>query len=153
MLKAIIKGFKWFFSQPEDEAQKLARKHRHVTYNPATKTGPVKVRGIPTIPDEGKGIKDSYMKLVEMAGVDDSLVIEEAKSRILIPLDFSDRHIEHALQCCGFQKEPKRSGGMGYDPRLIQVVKLSVNMYSTGVQSRVDSLQKKLDEALGEEKQ
>ncbi|UQT02768.1 hypothetical protein YUBABA_00660 [Serratia phage vB_SmaM-Yubaba] len=151
MFKAILNGVKWFFGQPEDEKQKLARKHRHVTYNPATKTGPVKVRGIPAIPDEGKGIKDSYMKLVQMADVDEAMVIEEAKSRILIPLDFSDRHIEHALQCCGFQKEPKRSGGVAFDPRLIQAVKLSVNMYSTGVHTRVEELQKKLEDALKEE--
>ncbi|QGH72008.1 hypothetical protein N1M2_145 [Klebsiella phage N1M2] len=151
MFKAIINGIKWFFGQPEEEKQKLARKHRHATFNPATKTGPVKVRGIPTIPDEGTGIKDSYMKLVEMAGIDESLVIEEAKARILMPMDFSDRHIEHALQCCGFQKEPKRSGGMAYDPRLIQAVKLSVNMYSTGVQTRIEEVQKRLEEALKED--
>lgn len=152
MFSAIVKGFKWFFAQPKDEATKLARKHRHASYNPATNTGPVKVRGIPEV-EKGTTNTNSIVtacnKMMDIGNVSEVMVIEEGKTRIFMPMDFTDMHIEHALRCCGFQKSPSRGGnGMKYDPMVIQAIKLSINMYSSGVHTRLEEIEAKLDKAL-----
>lgn len=150
MFKNIKKALRWFFEQPEDDSAKITRTRKYElkgSNSAVNASMPIKVKGLPTedrlVPNPDVIIR-TYNQMVEMNSDSADDTIEIAKTRLFMPLDFTDKHIDHVLMCCGYQKTHKWEGKDSYDPRLIQAVRLGINMYSSSVHERMKSIEAKL---------
>lgn len=137
MFKAIWKGIRWFFSVNEKTHNKISRKHGFAHVKPNDQPIPVKVYGLDE-QEKDNEIVEAYKQLVELfqevkLTEAEKGSIEAAKKDIWFPRGITEKHLEHILISCGFQKYPGFGGKQEFDPRLLQALKYAINMYSAKV--------------------
>lgn len=134
-MSKIINAIKWFFRQPEDDRTEVTRKLKGYR-DPQT----VKM------PDPVPAVKEAVDSLVKLSPTDIDAV-EAAKKRLFVPLDFNQNVLDYVLRVNGFQKSVVTPNGNEYDPRLIALVNLSINMYYCGVAERLTPISESLAKA------
>lgn len=120
----MFKFFKWFFGQKDDSKLDVTRKlkgYRDPKYVESIDTTAVKEVMEDVYRFTGSQVKD----------------IEDLQKSIIVPLDITPEIIDHILRCSGFQKSVVTPTGNEYDPRLISLINLSLNIYYSGVAKRI----------------
>lgn len=153
MFKAIWKGIKWFFTISDGNGKNVIRKHKFSTRpGRSILEEPVVISGKPKCAD--KEISQVYAQLVEThnkMGGNSPDVIESAKRELWSSRNITQKHKEHILALCGFQKSEFVLGERVYDPRLIQVINLAMNIYTSQIVNAVDGIEKTLSDKLDTE--
>ena len=150
MFKAIWKGVKWFFTISDGNNKKIIRKHKFST-RPGMGIIEESVTGSNKPKCNDKEISQVYAQLVEThkrMGGNSPDVIESAKRELWSSHDITQKHKEHILALCGFQKTEYVRGERVYDQRLIQVINLAMNIYTSQMVSAVDDIVKTLSDKL-----
>lgn len=120
----MFKFFKWFFGQKDESKLDVTRKLRG--YRDPKEIGAVD----PTVVKE---VLADVMKFIE----NDVKDIDDLQKRIIVPLDITPEVVDHILRSSGFQKSVVTSNGIDYDPRLISLINLTLNVYYGGVAKRI----------------
>lgn len=143
MLKAIWKGIKWFFTVKEKTHNSISRKHGFAHVKANTYVDPIKVYGKPET--QSADINETHAKMVELrqerySTEREADTIEAAKKELWVPRGITSDHLDHILINCGFQKTVRQGDKLVYDPRLIQALNYSINMYAAKVASDLEAI-------------
>lgn len=120
----MFKFFKWFFGQKDDSKLDVTRKLRG--YRDPKEVPPID-------PAVVKEVLADVMKYIE----NDVKDINDLQKKIIVPLDITPEVIDHILRSSGFQKSVVTPNGIDYDPRLISLINLTLNIYYSGVAKRI----------------
>lgn len=130
MVNAIWKGIKWFFNVGDGSPRKIMRRHSYSMQTKHMDNGSViKVEGPPKTNLEE--IMETYCAMAKRnvgRGGKEIDTIENAKKEVWFSEgNFSQIHKEHLLGLCGIQKGNDGPHGKEYDPRLLQLINLTLN--------------------------
>lgn len=153
----IWKAVKWFFSVEDSVNKSVVRKHKH-GMRPAAVPGPIEVQEesgekplhSESIPGDPHSFGDVYNGLTKFVNPQKGNPVDElelAKTRLLIPHSLEESHLEHLIFLCGFPKTEMQGDSPQYDKRLLQLVRLSMNVYASEVAISTERLIEKLDSA------
>lgn len=120
----MFKFFKWFFGQKDESKLDVTRKLKGYR---DPKSAP------PIDPAIVKEVLADVMKYCE----NDIKDIDDLQRSIIVPLDITPEVIDHILRVSGFQKSVVTPNGIEYDPRLISLINLTLNIYYSGVAKRI----------------
>lgn len=120
----MFKFFKWFFGQKDEGKLDVTRKLKGYR---DPKSAP------PIDPAIVKEVLADVMKYCE----NDIKDIDDLQRSIIVPLDITPEVIDHILRVSGFQKSVVTPNGIEYDPRLISLINLTLNIYYSGVAKRI----------------
>lgn len=126
----MFKFLKWLFSIKDDS--KLQIKRKVVGFHGT---------GEPLDEDAIRRAMTDLLKVCDVKGIS----FDDISKRIIEPMSFSPEVMEHVLRASGFQKTVQTPRGRDYDPRLISLVTLSLNVYYSGVSKRLNKVVNKLD--------
>jgi len=142
MLKRIVKGLKWFFTPAlAGEKKEVSRKPRFAH----AKAMPREEYNTRITPADTVG-SEPYMNLVkhmeELKISDDEIrdAIDLAKKKLWVPHDITRHDMEVILQNCGFARVADGQGKFHFDPRLIELVTYSMNVYSAQVAKKTRAI-------------
>lgn len=120
----MFKFFKWFFGQKDESKLDVTRKLKGYR---DPKSAP------PIDPAIVKEVLADVMKYCD----NDIKDIDDLQRSIIVPLDITPEVIDHILRVSGFQKSVVTPNGIEYDPRLISLINLTLNIYYSGVAKRI----------------
>lgn len=142
MLKRIVKGLKWFFTPALSEDKKTINRKPRFAHAKPTKQNEYNTRITPA-DTMGSEVYTNLVKQMEEFKISDNEIrdaIDLAKSKLWIPHGITQQDMEVILHNCGFARVADGQGKFHFDPRLIELVTYSMNVYSAQVAKKTRAI-------------